>query len=83
MQEGWSYIKHTGDFLNTMKNTGSIPEDAILITADVLGLYPSIPHDASLQALKEALDKRERKNISTDTHVKMAEFILKNNVRYV
>ena len=42
MQEGDSYIKDTGDFLNKIKNINAIPENAILVTADVVGLYPSM-----------------------------------------
>ena len=58
MQEGESYIKDTGDFLNKIENINAIPENAIFVTADVVGLYPSIPYQASLEALREALDKR-------------------------
>ena len=49
------------------------------MTADVVGLYPSIPHTAGLAALRDALDKREAKKIPTEDLVKMAEFALKNN----
>ena len=56
-----------------------IPEDAILVTADAVDLYPSIPHRAGLEAFKITLDLTENKFISTDDKVKMAEFILKNN----
>ena len=49
------------------------------MTADVVGLCPSIPHDAGLRALKEVLDRREEKKISTEDLFKMAEFVLKNN----
>ena len=44
-----------------------------------MGLYPSIPHEAGLNALKEALEKRTRKDIPTENLIKMAEFVLKNN----
>ena len=64
MQRGWSYIKDSGDFIKNTRNSGSIPENAILVTADVLGLYPSIPHEAGLKALREVLDKRENNNYS-------------------
>ena len=64
MQRGWSYIKDSGDFIKNTRNSGSIPENAILVTADVLGLYPSIPHEAGLKALGEVLDKRENNNYS-------------------
>ena len=50
----------------------------MLVTA-VVGLYPSIPHEAGLSAIREALDKRTRKKIPTENLIKMAEFVLKNN----
>ena len=33
MQDSWSYIKDSGDFLKRIKNIGKIPEGAILVTA--------------------------------------------------
>ena len=35
MQGGRSYIKDSGDFLKKIKNSGSLPENAMLVTADV------------------------------------------------
>ena len=61
MQNGWFYIKDSGDFIKKTRNLGSIPENATLVTADVVGLYPSIPHEAGLKAPKEVLDKREQR----------------------
>ena len=79
MQEGESYIKDTSDFLNKIKNVNAIPENAILVTADMVGFYPSIPHQDGLEALREALDKRKTQKVATGKLVKMAEFALKNN----
>ena len=79
MQSGKSYIKDSGHFLEKIKTLGCIPDNAILVTADVVGLYPSIPHQAGINALKEALDKRPLKKIPTDDLIKMAEFVLSNN----
>ena len=56
-----------------------IAQDALLVTTDVVGLYPSIPHEVGLKTLKETLDKRENRNIATNDLIKMAEFVLKNN----
>ena len=70
MQAGESYIKDTGDFLNKIKNIHGIPENAILVTADVVGLYPSIPHQAGLEALREALDKMKTHKVPTGKLVK-------------
>ena len=76
LQEGWSCIKDSGDFIKKLKNIDHIPQDGIMVTADVVGLYPSIPHDAGL---RKALDNRENKKISTDDLTKMVEFVLKIN----
>ena len=78
MQSGRSYIKDTEDFLKKIKNLGSLPENAVLVTANVVGLHPSIPYEAGLQALEEALENRNHKQISTEKLVKMAQFVLKN-----
>ena len=42
----------------------SRPDNAIFVTADVMALYPSIPHNFELKALREVLDKGEQKNNS-------------------
>ena len=51
MKSGKSYVKDTGDFLEKIQSLGKIPADAFLVTGDIAGLYPSIPHDAGLKAL--------------------------------
>lgn len=44
MGESWSYIKHSGGFITRLKNIDRIPQDAIIITEDVVVLYTSILH---------------------------------------
>ena len=78
-QKGQSYIKDSGDFIKKTRNLVSIPENAILVTADVVGLYPSIPHEAGLKALREVFDKREQQTIPTNELIKRTDFVLKNN----
>ena len=41
MKQGGSYIKNTRDILEKLKRVGEISKEAILVTADVVGLYPS------------------------------------------
>ena len=79
MKSGVSYIKDTNDFLFKLKNLEKIPENAFLVTADVAGLYPSIPHDEGLEVLRKQLNALNNKSISTEDLVKMAEFVLKSN----
>ena len=67
----------SGDFINKIWRMVSIPGNALLVTADVTALYPSIPHDVGLKVLREISDKREQRKIFTEELVQMAEFVLK------
>ena len=75
-----SYIKDTKDFLNKLRSLPKLPSDIILCTVDVVGLYPNIPHEEGLSALRKRLDNRKEKYISTDTLCDLAEVVLKNNI---
>ena len=79
MQSSRSHIKDSCDFIKKIKNTGAIPKDSILVTADVVALYYSIPHEAGPKALEKALNNRTNKKVSTKDLVKIAKFVLKNN----
>jgi len=46
-----SYVKDTNDFLKKLNHIGPLPEGAILVPIDVVGLYPRIPHDEGLKLL--------------------------------
>ena len=35
MQKGWSHTKYSVDFINKTKNLSTIPDNAILVTADL------------------------------------------------
>ena len=79
MKERKSHIKDTADFLDKLKDLGEVPEGAILVTADVIGLYPSIPHTEGLEVLRKQHDKFLHKKAPTEDIIKMADFVLKNN----
>ena len=66
MQKGMSYVKYSKDFMHKIKDLKVIPNDALLVRVDVVGSYPSIPHETGLQALKEVLERRMDKEISTN-----------------
>ena len=57
-----------------------LPDDVILCTSDVVGLYPNIPHIEGLEAIRKVLDKRENQTILTDSLILLAEWVLKNNI---
>ena len=75
-----SYVKDTNDFLCKLKGIRKLPNDSIMVTIDVVGLYPSIPHEEGLSALKTALEKRPEKPVSTESLCELAELVLKNNI---
>ena len=45
-----------------------------------MGLYPNIPYHSGFKALKKALEKRDVKKIPREDLVKMAKFVLNNNI---
>ena len=57
IKEGESCIRDTGDFLSKRKAAGEVPKVPILVTADLVGLYPSIPHSECLDSLKKQYTK--------------------------
>ena len=75
-----SYIKDTNHFLRKIKELGQLPEGTILCTIDVVGLSPNIPHDDGLAFLKDFLDSRVDKQVTTDTLIELAELVLENNI---
>ena len=81
MQRSWYYIKDSEDFIEKIKKTSNAPDGANLVTADVVGLYLSIPHELGLKALEEAPPpkKRDSTEISTSDLVKMAKFALQDS----
>ena len=50
-----------------------------MVTADIVGLYPGIPHHAGLEHLRRALDDQVKKRFSINDLIKKAEFVLKIN----
>ena len=44
-----------------------LPDSIILCTVDAVGLYPNIPRDEGLSALRKRLESRKQKDVSTDT----------------
>ena len=72
-----SYNKDTNHFLIKLKSLGKLPQDAILCTIDVFGLYPNIPHSEGLTSLRTFLELRDKKEISSDIVAELAEIVLK------
>ena len=74
------YIKDTNDFLKKTRSLTNLPNDIILCSVDVVGLYHNIPHDEGLSTLQKRLELTREKKVSISTLVELAEVVLKNNV---
>ena len=61
-QEVKCYIKDTNDFLKKLRSLPNLPDVLFyvfyIILFYVVGLYPNIPHDQDLSALRKRLDLR-------------------------
>ena len=77
MKEGKSYIKDIANFLDKLKDLCEIPGGAILVAADVVGLYTSIPHSEGLEVLQKQYDKFLHKKVLTEDITKMEDFVSK------
>ena len=56
MQQSRSYIIDSSNFIKKIKEIKRFPKDAIMLTAHVVGLYPSIPDDVGLEVLRRTFD---------------------------
>ena len=56
-----SYIEATNDFLKKFRSVTRLPDSILLCTMDVVSLYPNIPLDEGLSALRKRLDERDEK----------------------
>ena len=73
MKSGLPYIKDTNDFFSRLKNFREISENAFLVTADVVRLYPGIPFDEGLEVLRKKLNAFDNNSDPTEDLVKMAD----------
>ena len=71
-------LDDTRDFLYRIEQLQNIPEGTLLVSFDVVGIYPHIPHDEGLQIMKKYLDKREDQSVTSENLYKLAEIVLKH-----
>ena len=74
-----SFVKDTNDFLHKLADIDTLLEGTIMFSIDVVGLYPHIPHNEGLDAIRHASNGRQNQEIPTILIVDLAELVLKNN----
>ena len=76
MQNIWSYISDSGDFIDKINRIKNVLKDAPLITADVIRFSHCILHVTGLKTLRNPLDGTENKSILTKKLLYTADFSL-------
>ena len=80
-----SYLEDTPDFLRHIDNlnkAGKLPENAVIVTWDVIGLFTNIPHDEGLNSVRKTLHESEQEvhDVPTEYIIRILEIILENNI---
>jgi hypothetical protein len=78
-----TYLEDTPDFLRyleTINEKGLLPQEALLATFDVIGLFTNIPHIDGTETVHEALEERSQKEVPTEFLIRLLELILENNI---
>ena len=78
-----SYLQDTPHLLRIIEklNQGQkLPQNSILVTMDIIGAYQNIPQNDGIECLKEALEERIVKDISTDFLTSLMELIQRHNI---
>ena len=65
--------------MSRLNELPEIPENAYLVSFDVVGLYARIPHEEGLEIIKYFLDNREDQSVSSENLYRLAKIILKHN----
>ena len=64
-------VSLTSRILKKVQNMGKIPHYTILVTVDLVCLFPSIRHKAGMKELKDGLNCRHSKKMPNDQLVKI------------
>lgn len=80
-----SFIEDTPDLLRALEElkTEPIPDSAIPVTIDVVGLYSNIPQEEALQRMEEALETRpecQKQKVPTKFLITLLHLVLSLNI---
>ena len=72
-------LEDTRDFVNRIQDLSGLPESSILVSFDIIGLYPHILHEEGTETMAECLETREDKTVSTKNLCNLESIVLKEN----
>ncbi|XP_068675529.1 uncharacterized protein [Montipora foliosa] len=78
-----SFVKDTSDLINKIQalnaEKGPLPPGSLLVSWDVVAMFPNIDNNLGISAVRNALDSRKDKFPSTDCIVEAVEICLQIN----
>jgi hypothetical protein len=78
-----SFVKDTTDFINRIdvvnRDLGPFSADTLLVSWDVVAMFPNIDNNLGISAAKKALDSRFHKHPSTSCILEAIEICLESN----
>ena len=77
-----SFVKDSTDFINKIEAfnpQGPLPAGSLLVSWDVVSMFPNIDNNLGITAVRKALDSRQNKFPSTDCIVEAVEICLRVN----
>ena len=79
-----TYIEDTPDFLRYIldlnKNTGGLPENAMLVVLDVVGLYDNIPPEEGVECVEESLKENQNSKVPKEFIARLLKIILQYSI---
>ena len=73
-----SYLQDTPDFLRKVEELnrkGFLPNNALLVAIDVIGLFTNIPQEEGIQTTEDALNERNVQTVPTEFITAMLRII--------
>ena len=64
-----TYLEDTPDFLRKVEELNKkviLPENALLVTIDIIGLFTNIPQEEGISTTEEALNERDVQTVPTE-----------------
>ena len=74
-----SFVKDTNDLLKKIHEHGPFPAGTLLVSWDVVSMFPNIDNELGLGAVRRELDAREQLLPSTNCILEAVEICLKSN----
>ena len=73
---------HSLDFIDDI-NKSSLPDKLILVSFDIITMFPNIENERGIEAVRSVLDSRSLKNSSTECIMEGTDIcLLHNNLRF-